>query len=137
MVENQRSGDLYGATATNSGNKYAHSFANGTTAHAVEQTLAGGADDGTQTQDEMAVRPSEPHFDEQTVSRYGQVTIQSERSNNVPVVSAITEYGNVKETRNNQMFHHSANNLNESKQRVETGNFHYPPPSTDVRQETS
>ena len=52
-------------------------------------------------------------------------------------MSAIAEYGNAKDTRNNQVYHHSGRNLTESKQRVETGNFHYPPTSADVRAETS
>ena len=86
-------GDLYRGHGSHSGSKYTQHFIPGT-GQAVEQTLGGGMDDGTQTQDEMAVRPSEPHLDELTASRYGRVEIQSERSN-VPVVSANAEYGNV------------------------------------------
>lgn len=55
----------------------------------------------------------------------------------MPVVSATTEYGNVKDTRNHQAFQQTLNPHSESKQRVETGNFNYPQISTDVRQESS
>lgn len=82
----------------------------------------------------MAVRPSEPHFEEQTASRYGQVEMQSERSN-VPALSATAEYGNVREGRNNQVFQQSLNTHADSQQRAETGNFNYQQTSTDVRGE--
>ena len=51
--------------------------------HAVEQSLAGGPDDGTQTQEEMAVRPSEPNLDEGLLPERhgaGMVDVKTERS---------------------------------------------------------